>query len=214
MIFSYRRSCLSRYASIYFPHVQLAIKQHCCGIDIGIPLEAFRHLEVEHDQTEQKITLLSVDAQIVSNELLLRSQTWTLLPWSRRDKFIDELAKDRFSNTICVHTKIGPLNRNLVSDLVRSRLDQSEAREKCRTQTMQCPYCWIDYVFDAIDFGEQGFAVLITIWANLGAGLDSADAKWQSHNTIHMARGVHHPPGRRSNKLRKPCGSVSGRADC
>jgi hypothetical protein len=49
----------SRYR-IYFPHIQLAIKQHCCGTDIGFPPEAFRHLQVEHDQTQQKITLLSV----------------------------------------------------------------------------------------------------------------------------------------------------------
>ncbi len=169
------------------------MKQHYCGTDIGFPLEAFQHLEVEHDQTQQKITLLSVDTQIVSNELLMRSQTWILLPWSRRDEFIDELAENSLSNDICVHTGLGPLNKNLVSDLVRSRLDQLEAREKCRTQTLQCPYCWMDYVLDAIDFGERGFAVLVTRWINLGAGLDSADAKWKSHITVRMARDVHHP---------------------
>ncbi len=182
----------SRYR-IYFPHIQLAIKQHCYGTDIGFPLEAFRHLEVEHDQTQQKITLLSVDAQIVSNELLMRSQTWILLPWSRRDEFIDELAKNSLSNNICVHTRIGPLNKNLVSDLVRSRLNQLEAREEYRTQTLQCPYCWMDYVLDVVDFGERGFAVLVTRWTNLGSGLDPADAKWQSHITVRMAKDVHHP---------------------
>lgn len=188
----YRHLFLSRY-QIYFPHIQLAIKQHYCGTDIGFPLEAFQHLEVEHDQTQQKITLLSVDAQIVSNELLMRSQAWILLPWSRRDEFIDELAENSLSFDICVHTRLGPLKKNLVSDLVRSRLDQLEAREKCRTQTLQCPYCWMDYVLDAIDLGERGFAVLVTKWVNLGAGLDSADAKWQSHITVRMARDVHHP---------------------
>lgn len=57
---------LSRYR-IYFPHIELAMKQHYSGTDIGFPLEAFQHLEVEHNQIKQKITLLSVDAQIVSN---------------------------------------------------------------------------------------------------------------------------------------------------
>lgn len=137
---NYRYLFMSRY-QIYFPHVQLAMKQHYCGTDIGFPLEAFQHLEVEHDQTEQKITLLSVDAQIISNELLMRFQTWTLLPWSRRHKFIDELAKSSLSNQLCVHTRLGPLDRSLVSDLVRSVLEQLKAREKCRTQTLQCPYC-------------------------------------------------------------------------
>ena len=32
----------------YFPHIQLAIKQHYCGTDIGFPLEAFEHLEIKH----------------------------------------------------------------------------------------------------------------------------------------------------------------------
>lgn len=188
----YRHLFWSQYR-IYFPHIQLAMKQHQYGTDIGFPLESFQHLEVEHDQTQQKITLSFVDARIVSNELLMRSQTWILLPWSQRDVFIDELAKDCLSNDICVHTRLGPLDRNLVSDLVRSRLDQIEAREKCQTETLKCPYCWMDYVLDAIDFGERGFAVLTTRWINLGAGLISADAKWQSHINISMARGVHHP---------------------
>ena len=192
----FRPLFVSRYR-ISFPHIQLAMKQHYYCTDIGFPLESFQYLEVKYDQTQQKITLLSVDAQIVSDELLMRSQTWILLPWSRRDKFIDELAKRSLSNDICVHTRSGPLDRNLVSDLVRSRLDQLEAREKCRTQTLRCPYCWMDYVLDAIDFGERGFAVLITRWTNLGAGLDSADAKWQNHISILMAREVHqtHYPG-------------------
>jgi hypothetical protein len=144
---------LSQYR-IYFPHIQLAMKQHYYGTDIGFPIEAFQHLEVEHDQTQQKITLLSVDAQIVSNQLLMRSQTWMLLPWSRRDEFLDELAKNSLYYGICVHTRLGPLNNNLVSDLVRSTLNQLEAREKCRPETLQCPYCWMDYLLDVINFGE------------------------------------------------------------
>lgn len=123
----------------------------------------------------------------------MRSQTWILLPWSRRDEFMNELAEDSLSFGICVHTRLGPLEIEVLSDLVRSRLDQLEAREMCRPQTLQCPYCWMDYVLDAIDLGERGFAVLITRWVNLGAGLDPADAKWQSHITVRMARGVHHP---------------------
>lgn len=27
---------------------------------------------------------------------------------------------------------------------------------------------------------------------NMGAGLDSVDAKWKSHITIHMAKNIHH----------------------
>ena len=76
---------------INYPQIQLAMKQHYCGTDIGFPLEAFQCLEVIHDQPQQKVVLSSANAQIASNELLVRFQTWTLLPKSRRDKFIDEL---------------------------------------------------------------------------------------------------------------------------
>ncbi|KAF7879589.1 hypothetical protein EAF04_000784 [Stromatinia cepivora] len=178
---------------IYFPHIQLAIRQHLHGTDIGFPLEAFRVVEVEHDQYTQKIALLSVDAQIVSNELLMRSQTWILLPQSQHDEFIDKLAKDSFSTELCIHARLGPRKENLVSNLVRSRLDKRETREKCRTQTLQCSYCWMDFVLDVKDFGERGLAVVITRWVNLGAGLDSEDTKWKSHITTRMDIGVHHP---------------------
>lgn len=188
----FRHLFFSRYR-IYFPHIQLAMKQHYCGTDIGFPLEAFQHLEVEHDQIKQKTTLLSIDAQIVSNELLMRSQTWILLPWSRRDDFIDDLATNGLSNDICVHTRLGPLDPNLVPDMVGSILDQLEVGEECRTQTLKCPCCWVNYVLDAIDFGERGFVVLVTRWVNLGAGLNPADTKWQSHITTRTGKGAHHP---------------------
>jgi hypothetical protein len=48
-------------------------------------------------------------------------------------------------------------------------------------------------MLDVVDFGERGFAVLVTRWTNLGSGLDPADAKWQSHLIVRMARDVHHP---------------------
>jgi len=169
---------LSNYR-ISFPHIQLAIKQQSCGTDIGFPLDAFQHLEVEYDRSYKKTTLLSVDAQIVSNEFLMRSQTWVLLPWSHRDDFIEELAHEYWSFNICIHTR-GRLKDSPVMDLVKSGLDILEDHGRRHAQILTCPCCWMDYVLDARDFGERGFAVLVTRWMNLGAGLDSADAKWKS----------------------------------
>jgi hypothetical protein len=129
---------------IYFSHIQLAMKQHYCGTDIGFPLDAFQHLEVIHHKTKQRTTLSSVDAQIVSNELLIRAQTWILLPWDRRDEFIEELAKDCSLFDICVHRRRRPLDLSLLSDLVRSSLGQLQAQGNCHTQTLQCPSCCMD----------------------------------------------------------------------
>ena len=44
----------------------------------------------------------------------------------------------------------------------------------------------MDYVPNAIDFVERGFAVLAIKWINLGAGLDSVEAKWQSHIVVRI----------------------------
>ncbi|CAD6442665.1 95238975-4397-4591-8a49-16eca74d8c11-CDS [Sclerotinia trifoliorum] len=176
------------------PEHFLAIRQHLHGTDIGFPLEAFRFVEVEHDQYKQKVGLLSADAQIVSNEFLMRSQTWILLPRTSHDEFIGKLAEDRPSTDICIHTRLGSCVENRVSNLVRSRLDpRGGTREKCLAQTLQCSYCYMDFVFHVIDFGGRGLAVVITRWVNLGAGLDIKDAKWKSHITTRTDSGVHHP---------------------
>ncbi|EDO04917.1 predicted protein [Sclerotinia sclerotiorum 1980 UF-70] len=84
---------------------------------------------------------------------------------------------------------------NRVSNLVRSRLDPRTApwaRGKRLEQTLQCSYCYMDFVFGVLDFGERGLAVVVTKWVNLGAGLDIEDAKWKSHLINHADRPVHH----------------------
>ncbi|TVY91759.1 hypothetical protein LAWI1_G003880 [Lachnellula willkommii] len=100
--------------------------------------------------------------------------------------FLTSLAKDLPQHFAC--QQCGPVHTNVVSDLVRSALDQLEAKEECRTQTLCCPYCCMDYMLDAIDFGERGSAVLVTRWVDLGAGLDPSDAKWQNHINGSIAR--------------------------
>lgn len=112
--------------------------------------------------------------------------------------FFDKLAQNRLYNEVCIHTRLGHWEENSVSKLVRSRLDQLVAREKCHAQTLHCSHCWMDFVLDVVDFGERGIALLVTRWANLGAGLDVEDAKWNSHINIRMAKGVHHPHQRGS----------------
>jgi hypothetical protein len=39
----------------------------------------------------------------------------------------------------------------------------------------------MDYIIDTRDFGDRAFALIVTKWVNLGAGLDPRDGKWQSH---------------------------------
>ncbi|KAH8811531.1 hypothetical protein F5884DRAFT_671327 [Xylogone sp. PMI_703] len=167
--------------TIEFLHIQLAMKQHCSSVDIGFPLEAFQYIDVEYRQAERRTTLVSVDAQIVCNEILIRSQRWILLPWNRRAEFIDRMAKGEIVYGFCKHRWFGSWNRELVSDLMGFRLDKLEAREQCSAIAMKCPHCWMDCVLDAEDFGERGCALADTTWIDLGAGLDPADVKWKNH---------------------------------
>ncbi|TGO28633.1 hypothetical protein BPAE_0025g00420 [Botrytis paeoniae] len=157
---------------IHFPQVYLAAKQHRSGIDIGFPLEAFRHQEVTHDQSTNVTTLLSVDARFVSNELLLRSQTWVLVPRSQKDRIIENIAHDRLSTRVCKHSARDSLEF-MVSELVRSK--------SSLTRTVQCHHCWMDFGIRQKHCGEAGTAIIITRWINLGAGLDPKDCKWQCH---------------------------------
>ncbi|OBT83295.1 hypothetical protein VE02_07946 [Pseudogymnoascus sp. 03VT05] len=62
---------------IHYPQIQLAMKQHRYGIDTGFPLEAFQYLEVwQGEDSPWKVILSSANAQIVSDEFLMRFQIW------------------------------------------------------------------------------------------------------------------------------------------
>lgn len=64
------------------------MRRHYYGSDHGIPLDAFLQTKVEEKIDPMVVRLLSVDAVIVANELLVRSQVWALLPRHRRDEFV------------------------------------------------------------------------------------------------------------------------------
>jgi hypothetical protein len=188
----YRYLFMSQY-EIYFPHIQLALSQHSQGIDLGFPLKAFQHVEVRHEHELQKTTLISIDAQIVSGEFLMRSQYWTLLPWGRRNEFEDVVTKDSlsFERDICLHTRKDLFHEN-VPELVKSRLNQLEAGDSCHTRIFKCPYCNIDYSMDARDFGLMGFAIVTTKWINMGSGQHYKDSKWKSHITRSIKPPLQH----------------------
>ncbi|KFY41076.1 hypothetical protein V495_05054 [Pseudogymnoascus sp. VKM F-4514 (FW-929)] len=192
----YRHLALSLY-EINYPQIQLAMRQNRSGTDIGFPLEAFQHLEALHDETAPKIVLSSVNAQIISNEFLVRFQTWSLVPWNRSNAFIEELGTDGHVYNICIHDRIvGYPDEFEVKIRMMARVIELEAGKNCQTPTLPCRYCYMDYMVDAKDFGEKGFAIITTKWVNFGAGLESPDAKWITHTQLYIEeRGVHETAG-------------------
>lgn len=176
---------------IHYPQIQLAMKQHRYGIDVGFPLEAFQYLEVwQGEGSPWKVVLSSANAQIVSDEFLMRFQFWTLVPWNRSDTFVEELEKDNHLYDVCSHDRIaGRRVESTATTLMMSRVRQlEEGEENCQSRTFQCSYCYMEHMVDAKDFGERGLAVITTKWVNLGAGRETPDAKWKSHWDIYSDR--------------------------
>ncbi|THV55089.1 hypothetical protein BGAL_0014g00190 [Botrytis galanthina] len=145
---------------IHFAQIYLAAKQHRTGIDLGFPLQAFRHQEVTHSRFTNVTSVLSVDARFVSNELVLRSQTWDFVPRSPMDRDAEILAYGGVTRKVCKH---------------------SERDSDCFFTRAQCHYCPMHFVTKQKHHGDAGNVFIITRWINLGAGLDPKDRKWQSH---------------------------------
>ncbi|MCJ1307519.1 hypothetical protein MMC25_001165 [Agyrium rufum] len=163
---SYTPFFWSRY-QIEFPQVHLAMKQRRYdGKEFEFSLAAFRYLDIEDDKAEQGLVLTTVDARIISEELLLRVQNLRIVPWSRHLDFADgkmgNSAMDKSSLDLCIHTSLGPRNDTLIPDLVKSRLEQMQNHGKSPVKTRKCAYCWMDYLLDMTDLEERGFAVIIT----------------------------------------------------
>ncbi|TGO17370.1 hypothetical protein BTUL_0018g00370 [Botrytis tulipae] len=144
---------------IHFAQVYLAAKQHRTGIDLEFPLEAFRHQEVTHNRLRNVTTVLSVDARFVSNELVLRSQTWDFVTLSPKDRDAEILAYGGITTRVCKHSE-----RDGAGYFTLSR----------------CHYCRMHFTASQKYYGT-GTVFIITRWINLGAGLDPKDHKWQSH---------------------------------
>ncbi|KAM3065285.1 hypothetical protein ACMFMF_011224 [Clarireedia jacksonii] len=182
--------CLQSELFLRFPHIQLAMNRHHLGPSYGFPLEAFQSTEGIESDFYRNIVLLSVDAQIVSNELLMRSQQWVLLPHNRRDELVTKCLSFR----LCRHIwALGKGGDNLPT-LIKSRLDILEEQGRCCTSTAQCLKCPMDFVMDIVDLGERGIAGCLTRWINLGTGLHPADPKWRSHLGKLLPQGVTYEP--------------------
>ena len=167
-----------------FAHVQLAMKRRHYGLDHGISLDSLSHTEVEERNFKEycSTTLLSVDARIASEELLMRSQQCIILPTDKRDKFLSPILPVQ---TLCRHIWDGQEDDRL-RELIKCSLDHLGDKRTCSTcmGTLQCQYCYMDFEIDIRDLGMRGTALVVTRWINLGAGLTPHDKKWRSHHVV------------------------------
>ena len=163
---------------INYAHVQLVMKRHYYGPSHGLSIKCFLHTELKEYDARGTVELFSVDARIVSNELLMRSQQWILVSQHRSGEFVTRT----LLHSICTHIRTGIWRDDRLLNVIRPRLNQLKAQGRCYTETEQCTKCHMDFVLDALDFGDGGVALFVTRWVNLGAGLDMADPKWIHHH--------------------------------
>ncbi|KAI4127532.1 MAG: hypothetical protein LQ347_004563 [Umbilicaria vellea] len=165
-----------------FHHLQLAMKRHHHGPGHGISTESLSFTEVEvsrdEDEADRVTTLLSVEARICPEpmSLCLRIQHWALVSSTMRDMI---RSKTKFV-TICDHITT---HSSEISQLGESELKprRTESEYRAGPDVSKCRFCNTDFQVEIKDFGDEGLALVVTKWLDLGSGLTPMDTRWRVH---------------------------------
>lgn len=168
-----------------FHHLQLAMKRHHHGPGHGISTESLSFTEVQisrdEDEAGRVTTLLSVEARICPEptSLCLRIQHWALVSSPKRDTIH---SRTEFVE-ICAHiTARSPELSQLVESKLKLRRTGPEYR--AGADVTKCRFCNTDFQVEIKDFGDEGLALVVTKWLDLGPGLTPMDTRWR----VHLAR--------------------------
>lgn len=179
-----------------YMHVQLAMKRHYCGPEHGISTDKLAHVEVLMFPSRRLTSLLSVDVCVCAAaggqaSLCLRLQNWALIP----DFDVHRLPFIR----VCGHSSLhaphvyAVLKRGLETCMWRGFEARESAREMGRQtetetetqseapETFHCSPCDTTYQVEVRTCGDEGVAVVVTKWLDLGAGLDPHDDRWRRY---------------------------------
>lgn len=172
---------ISRYR-FAFPHLQLAMKRFHHGPGHGVSTESLLFTEVQvsddDDEEEKMTTMLSVEARICPKpaSLCLRIQHWALINSTKRHMI---LSKTNFVK-ICDHISI---ESSEISQLIESQLQppRTVSESQGHPDVLKCRHCNTDFEVAIKELGEQGLALVITKWLDLGSGLTPEDTRWRFH---------------------------------
>ena len=154
---------ISRYR-FTFSHLQLAMQRHRLGSEYGIPPESFAYTEVQRIGNSHthfnSTTLFSVEARICPQPLglYLRTQLWILF----------HTAQCKGSFRICDHISQYPFGQFLLPRLNHTR---------SQTNISTCLECNMDLQVKIEEVTNEGPAIVVTKWIDLGAGLCPMDPK-------------------------------------
>ncbi|KAL4962425.1 uncharacterized protein BDV14DRAFT_202760 [Aspergillus stella-maris] len=205
----------SRY-NFYFVHALLVMKSYYSGSRRGITPESLAWLEISGKaRTIHHITtLLSVEARVCTRKntppsLVLQVQQWRLFPKITRASDIlwhlrDETLK-RLPFALCGHSipDLGQFPED--SDGAWPSLALSPGSQPTPATTnsgtkynhpFTCIICGVDDQYILRDCGEDGKALIVTKYLNLGAGLDINDPNWQrlTREVVRADRRVYAAP--------------------
>lgn len=170
---------------ICFPSLAAGYERHYHGPAHGISTESLSFIEVQvstdEDEAEPVTTLLSVEARVCPKpeSLFLRIQQWALISFTKRDMIH---SKTEFV-TICDHITS---RSSEVSRLMEFQLEAPRTGSECREwpDVLKRRYRNTDFQVETKELGDQGLALVITKWLDLGPGLTPKDTRWR----VHIAR--------------------------
>ncbi|KAG6986568.1 hypothetical protein G7Y79_00077g099600 [Physcia stellaris] len=181
-----------------FPHVQLAMKRYRHGPLHGISTNSLAYVEVhvsDREQgAEQLTTLLSVEAQIRPEpaSLHLRVQQWATVKSRHLPRLLSAIEFAR----ICDHliNLNGDITR-LIEKVWTSHGTEVRSDRPATSAILQCRECMLDYQVQLKMLGDEGLALVITKWLDLGAGLTPTDIKWHYFRVDDRRRAIPATPG-------------------
>lgn len=187
---------LNRYL-LTFSHVQLAMKTYHHGPKHGVSTDSLAFVSVHvldnEPNCKRMTTLLSVEARIISHpeSFGLRIQTWSLL---RSTETNELLSASRFVR-ICDHI---PKAGSDISRLIEAELGPHKTKvEKCVTiDVLRCRQCSTEYQIKLRMLGDEGLALVITKWLDLGQGLTPNDIKWRYLGFEYREKAISELPGK------------------
>ena len=183
---------------IKFSHVQLAMKRYRHGPLHGISTNSLAYVEVHVSDkelgVEQMTTLLSVEVRILSEpaSFHLRVQQWATIKSRDPARLLSAI---KFV-TICDHliNLNGDITR-LIENFLASHGTKVTYDHPATSEILQCRECMIDYRLQVTMLSNQGLALVVTKWLDLGAGLTPADIKWHYFRVDFRKRAVPETPG-------------------
>jgi hypothetical protein len=158
-------------------HVQLVMMHHRYGADHGVSLDFLSSTQFQRNGIMNSPNLMSFDARIVADQLLLRSQLWVLLP----GRGVDFWPEERLP--LCPHYIRHPSPCIPIQSIIKyptlAKLIWDGIGTGRNASCMKCPTHGYVQIFKISELKRS--AVCFTRWVNVGDDLHPYSAEWKNY---------------------------------